>query len=387
MIRSLGRTPATALALSLVASVAGGALALPTASAKPAAPVTSTVAGTDSDGDSLPDAWETQGYDADGNGTIDVDLPAMGANPQRKDVFVEMDYMQGRLPRTTAFDRIVQSFASAPVSNPDGTTGITIHLDAGSAGGAAHNLGGGNQVTYDANLSPASRETNAIKAKNFASVRSSVFYYMLWADDYDRSCSSGLALGIPADTFIVTMGPRCAWSPTEDMQVGTFLHELGHGLGLKHGGTDHVNYKPNYLSVMNYTFQFGGVPLAAGGSSFSYSDTAAVSLNESALAEPTGLGATASKYRTAWYCGTTKQTSAGAASNPIDWNCDNDTVDNPVATDINRSGSQTTLTAQDNWDNIVFGGGLVGGAGSRVATTTDGLRELTKREWAQLHKH
>ncbi len=30
------------------------------------------------------------------------------------------------------------------------------------------------------------------------------------------------------------------------------MHELGHNLGLRHGGMDDLNCKPNYLSVMNY---------------------------------------------------------------------------------------------------------------------------------------
>ena len=33
------------------------------------------------------------------------------------------------------------------------------------------------------------------------------------------------------------------------------MHELGHTLGLQHGGGDGVKYKPNYHSVMNYTWQ------------------------------------------------------------------------------------------------------------------------------------
>ena len=34
------------------------------------------------------------------------------------------------------------------------------------------------------------------------------------------------------------------------------MHELGHNLGLEHGGRDPVNCKPNYLSIMSYTLQF-----------------------------------------------------------------------------------------------------------------------------------
>ena len=64
----------------------------------------------DTDGDGIPDSWEMYGYDADGEGAIDVDYPAMGANPNHKDVFVEMDYMPGELGSDEDLDRIVQSF-------------------------------------------------------------------------------------------------------------------------------------------------------------------------------------------------------------------------------------------------------------------------------------
>ena len=42
---------------------------------------------------------------------------------------------------------------------------------------------------------------------------------------------------------------------TATQQKGTLMHEFGHTLGIGHG-EDHTNYKPNYLSVMNYHFQF-----------------------------------------------------------------------------------------------------------------------------------
>jgi hypothetical protein len=41
--------------------------------------------------------------------------------------------------------------------------------------------------------------------------------------------------------------------------TGTFLHELGHSLGLGHGGGDSINWKPNYISIMSYNYQFRGV--------------------------------------------------------------------------------------------------------------------------------
>lgn len=47
----------------------------------------------DSDGDGLPDSWEVCGLDTNNDTVADVDLPAMGAKPERKDLFVEIDWM------------------------------------------------------------------------------------------------------------------------------------------------------------------------------------------------------------------------------------------------------------------------------------------------------
>src|SRR5882757_9410354 len=112
--------------LALTAAAASGAVASisPDKATTQAPALAAAPAATDTDGDSLPDSWETNGYDANGDGVVDVDLPAMGADPNKKDLFVEMDYMSGLLASTAALDRIVQVFAAAPVSNPDGSTGI-----------------------------------------------------------------------------------------------------------------------------------------------------------------------------------------------------------------------------------------------------------------------
>lgn len=371
--------------LSMLSSLAVVATGVSAAVAAPPDDLATAPAAVDTDGDSLPDAWETNGYDANGDGVIDVDLPKLGASPTKKDLFVEMDYMSGRLATTAALDRIVQVFATAPVSNPDGSTGIAIHLDAGSARGATYDLGGGNQVPYDVNLQPSGKQTEAIKAAHFAPARAAVFHYMLWADSYDNGCSSGQAFAIPNDTFIVTVGPKC-WTATDDINVGTFIHELGHNLGLRHGGTDHVNYKPNYLSVMNYFFQLAGVPKAAGGAYFGYSNVAPAALNETSLREADGLGASAAAWLTKWKCpnGTTR-TSTAPASQPLDWNCDGDAVDTGSA-DINDDNRNTTLTAQNNWASVVFGGGDVGGGNdprTRAAlTSAEELSELTAHQHA-----
>ena len=89
----------------------------------------------DSDNDGLLDIWETNGYDADNNGTPDINLAALGANRLRKDLFLELDYLQGaghtHAPVQAAIQGLVQTFANAPITNLDGTTGIQLHVDVG----------------------------------------------------------------------------------------------------------------------------------------------------------------------------------------------------------------------------------------------------------------
>lgn len=48
------------------------------------------------------------------------------------------------------------------------------------------------------------------------------------------------------------------------------MHELGHNLNLQHGGSNSMNCKPNYISVMNYNLQ-GGILQVTGGRILDYS--------------------------------------------------------------------------------------------------------------------
>jgi len=95
----------------------------------------------DTDGDGLMDHWETRGIDMDLDGQADLELHHMGADPLHKDLFLEIDWLTDRTrggyepwsnqPAPYVTDRLAQMFAEAPVLNPDGTTGITMHIDAG----------------------------------------------------------------------------------------------------------------------------------------------------------------------------------------------------------------------------------------------------------------
>lgn len=136
----------------------------------------------DSDQDGLLDHWETTGIDMDQDGIIDLDLPAMGANPNKRDIFMEIDWLadqsnasfeplpgvispapgQTVSPLVDMFNKApsltgnlygLRSDGGAPATIP---AGITLHMDGGSsidqAGGpmsinmGSATLDGGDQI-------------------------------------------------------------------------------------------------------------------------------------------------------------------------------------------------------------------------------------------------
>lgn len=106
---------------------------------------------TDADVDGLMDHWELEGVDADGDGFTDLDLPALGATPDYKDVFLEVDWCAdrrtgGQAPWSNVFppytaQGMAEMFRTAPVDNPNGRRGIRLHVDAGDGGYFADAVG------------------------------------------------------------------------------------------------------------------------------------------------------------------------------------------------------------------------------------------------------
>ncbi len=102
----------------------------------------------DTDGDGLLDVWESSPAPiVDPEGQPLPLLSAMGASPNRKDIFVELGYMDAagdtsyggvtkpahsHLPTHEALKLAGDAFKNAPVVNPDGSTGITMHFDVGA---------------------------------------------------------------------------------------------------------------------------------------------------------------------------------------------------------------------------------------------------------------
>jgi len=221
----------------------------------------------------------------------------------------------------------------------------------------------GNKIDYQDDLIPLAQAFAAVKAKSFDVKQAPVFHYMIWANGYDQGTSSGNALNIPNSDFVVTLG---RWNNgaggTNDQKIGTFIHELGHDLGLHHGSVDDVNYKPNHLSVMNYSFQTIGIMLN-GRRVFSYQPFALPSLDENQLSEPNGLGhdPLLAQSTTIFF-----DTSAGSfvevpAGGSIDWNRSNVIDTAVVSADINNDGTRTVLSAIPNeWGRLNFKGGSIG---------------------------
>ncbi|AQL43743.1 hypothetical protein BV210_13970 [Halorientalis sp. IM1011] len=93
----------------------------------------------DGDGDRLKDSWERAGETPAG-----VELP--NADPDRMDIYLQINYATYTRPLSQQeIAQLKRVFAEMPVENPDGSTGITLHIDdEGPYGGAL-----GSEAVYD----------------------------------------------------------------------------------------------------------------------------------------------------------------------------------------------------------------------------------------------
>lgn len=198
----------------------------------------------DTDHDGIPDGEEALG-------TGGINLRAMGARPTHKDLLLEMDWITtptcatGFRPTAAAISELTAAYAAAPIVNPDGTNGIKLIVDYGQGGAFT----GGNAITHDGSYVPWGvwdPVFHGFRAANFDPIREGVFHYAVRL--YGQS--NGLVLG---EDF--TVGDTCTAS--SHAVAAKTMHEMGHNLGLNHGGDTAVNLKPNYNSVMNYTYADG----------------------------------------------------------------------------------------------------------------------------------
>ncbi len=225
----------------------------------------------DTDKDAILDAWEHTGIDWDGDGELDSQtfLPTGTSDPFHKDLYIEIDAMVGRAPAVGTLNVVGSAFFNAPVPNPDGVDGINFRTQGDQIGVVLLDetnipLAGWtwNPPTITWPPEFATTKTNffgtvAERADpNWTNIRAAkemVYRYCVYADQLGTTTVSGVG-EFPGDDTIITLG---AWTPAGGRpgdQQGLLMHEIGHNLGLDHGGCDPINYKPNYNSVMNYTW-------------------------------------------------------------------------------------------------------------------------------------
>ena len=315
----------------------------------------------DTDGDDLLDTWETKGIDLDSDGVAELDLPSLGANPLHKDLFVEVDFMQFHKPFNQTIRHLIGNFSSAPVTNPDNTTGINLHLEVDEELPHQH---GTNQPELI--LLKASNFGTSAQRANPATIlaKSLVYHYAVFAHNQTGTTSSGVSNGINSMEFLVTLGGSPFSDPasghrvgTVDQQEGTFMHELGHNLNLHHGGIDDINCKPNYLSVMSYSRQFSDL---ISNRPLDYSRSLLSQLNEAGLDENLGIGSSTPLGLQSVYGPSPIRTNATGIA--LDWNRDGDTIDVGIVSDINEVppprrcdvSPNEMLNGHDDWKSIIF---------------------------------
>ncbi|MEJ2792254.1 lamin tail domain-containing protein [Iodobacter sp. LRB] len=358
----------------------------------------------DSDNDGIPDSAEVAGGTFGG-----LDLFAMGARANQRDIFVQVDHMissdAGITPRKEALQKVVDVFAAR---------GFSIHFDTGSLYAASFNpalfnLGGGlaggsNAVSYARCLTLDSKTGCAslysYKSASLDIRRKTIFHYLIMANSQESdgsAGSSGLA-EINGNDSMVTLG---SWGLSSgsgsntnlllNYQASTIMHELGHNFGLEHGGNESNNYKPNYYSVMNYLYQLPGlgsdpktnsavqryylnnnalgfswgnicnIDASPCGTEYKmdYSDGSGISLNESSLLESAIIG---------------RGNNGGFYA---DWNTNGTQNANAYARDINQDASFSVLSDYNDWANLNI-------AFARQSTGNSGASLLSRRVFIPL---
>jgi hypothetical protein len=312
---------------------------------------------SDRDGDGISNSAEINGIDVDNDSNVDLNLTALGADPRHKDLFLEIDYMTNHMPYPPVIPEVVRSFQNSPVCNPDGINGITLHtqLDESIPEEPITDLDPDVPRLKEIHFGSQAQRADPNSA-NILQAKESIYHYAIFAHSQSGTSSSGIA-NLPGMNFIVTLGNGWPVNPqtnhstgTPTQQDGTLMHEFGHNFNLGHGGGDHTNFKPNYLSVMSYNFQF---PTPVASRPLSYSSCELDTLNERSLSEPVGvtpncpIGA-----NTFVSCPDPGVLTALARS--VDYSRDDDGADIGIRADINCDGVFSRLFGHDDWPNLQY---------------------------------
>ena len=198
-------------------------------------------------------------------------------SPTTKDIFVEVDYMQRHHPSQSAINAVVQSFANHGIHlHVQMDEELPFHKDQMSVPSA-----GAPSASTDFDIwktwffgTPSERTScgpypagsQCVQyIKNVMTIKRQFFHYAIYGHSQSVLPGSSGSSELPGNDMLITLGAFTGGVGSIDQQSGTFMHELGHNLGLYHGGAypslnpaddSYDNCKPNYLSVMSYSRQF-----------------------------------------------------------------------------------------------------------------------------------
>ena len=360
-----------------------------------------------SDGDAIPDDWEvnlgapwTRDWDCDG--TPDADAYPPSGDAGQDELFLLLAWMAESCPDNTdanpnndtndtgflqtmhhhkphpsALAEVVQAFDNAGID-------LEVELRCIPHYTQMHNSGGSN---YDPDCNDLDEfiPFSQLKAKHFEPWRKGVYHFGVMghgiaeknintSQQADGRCVSISQRSAAGETFgdDLRTYPEHGYDPKVDppranqnqrrlSETRSVMHELGHNLGLEHGGNGGKNKKPNYQSVMNY--RYGAIREENGAAPFlDFSVVDDHALNESYLDEANGYE---SKVVTdlglpprllSWTCPDGSPNfgwpqAANGLPRPIDWNCDGSTLQGATA-DIDGKSGLEVLTSHDDWFNL-----------------------------------
>lgn len=322
---------------------------------------------TDRDGDGLFDKWETDGVDINLDGIVDLVLP--GADPDHKDIYVEIDALAGFEPSPAALAKVRAAFAEVPNSllyNPDGKPGIRLHTIVDESIAPTRDL---LRLPSDidelwekfyreirTNYFGSPSERTDANAEHVLAAKDAVYRYTFWGNERGTLGRSGIA-EMPGRNLMITMGAWRTPGGTPNQQAAIFMHELGHTLGLGHGSGDHIPYKPNHLSVMNYSHS-GANTLVNGETFLDYSryapnspdpDYRNINLDEAQLAEDQGFGFPLDVN----FVFALGDDELEEVDNSVDWNR-NGILGEVVQRDLTKDRPGELLKSHNEWGRLIF---------------------------------